>query len=716
MNQIAFPLRAALLASCTLLAPATALAQDARTTGARHTAAHADAHDDGEAEIVVAGRAPIDFGLLASSTTIGGDRLLIETRGQIGETLARLPGVSASSFAPGVSRPVLRGFDGDRIAVLTDGIDTIDASSVSADHAVVFDPLSVDHIDVLHGPAVLLFGGQAIGGAVNALDKRIPRRVPEAIGITAIGGYGSAADERSIGGAIEVPLGERLAFHADASWRKSDDLRTGGYVLSPALRADLLSDAAAHRSEGEDDEAAELEELAGQTGRVPNSAARSTTFGAGLAFIDAGGNLGVSFQRYDARYGVPIRPGMEHGHDEEPAAIAEEGHGEVPVAIDLVQTRIDLRGAVNLGGMFDSLQVRGSYGDYAHTEFEGDEEGTRFAARGVEFRADLVQATRGGWRGRSGVLYKTRKLNVRGPEAVTPDNNTTRVGLFTLQSLRVGGFEIEGAGRYERATVRARPVGFERAYDLWSGAAGLSFRPSDTWKLGVNYVRGARAPAPEELLSDGLHVATQAYEIGDPTFAPERSDGFEAYLRHDGERFSLSLTGYLTEFDNLIAAVPTGQERDGAPEFAYRQLPARYMGFEAAASWQAFAFASGALTLDAAADYTHAELKGIGPVPRIPPLRLRGGAEVRHGTVRLRGEVEWNRRQDRVAAFETEVPGFTLVNLSADWHPMGEDGPLTLVLSADNLFDVEARRAASFTRDFVPMAGRDVRISAKISF
>lgn len=714
MMKITIPLRAALFGSCALMVPAAAMAQDRLAT-----TAHTDAHADGEAEIVVAGRAPIDFGLLASSTTIGGDKLLVETRGQVGETLARLPGVSASSFAPGVSRPVLRGFDGDRIAVLTDGIGTIDASSVSADHAVVFDPLTIDHIDVLHGPAVLLFGGQAIGGAVNALDKRIPRRVPETIGGTVITGYGSAAEERSIGGAIEVPLAERLAFHADASWRKSDDLRTGGFVNSPALRADLLSDAAGHRAEGEDEESAELEQLAATKGRVPNSAARSTTFGAGIAFIDAGGNLGLSFQRYDARYGVPMRPGMGHGHDAaqgDAAPLAEDAHGDAPVAIDLAQTRVDLRGAINLGGLFDSLQVRGTYGDYAHVEMEGDEAGTRFDAEGVEIRADLVQNTQGGWRGRSGILYKTRKLIVRGPEAVTPDNTVTRLGLFTLQSYRLGAFEIEGAGRYERATVRSQPAGFDRAYDLWSGAAGLSFRPADEWKLGINYVRGARAPAPEELLSDGLHVATQAYEIGDTAFAPERSDGFEAYLRHDGERLSLSLTAYLTDFDNLIAAVPTGAERDGAPEFAYRQLPARYKGFEASASWKALTFGSGALTLDAAADYTHARLKGIGPVPRIPPLRLRGGAEVQHGTIRLRGEVEWNRKQDRVADFETPVAGFTLVNLSADWHPLGEDGPLTLVLSADNLFDVEARRAASFTRDFVPLPGRDIRVSAKISF
>lgn len=687
-----------------------------------HDDTHGSAHNGADGgDIVVAGHPPVDFGLLAGATALAGDDLVANTRGQLGETLARLPGVSATSFAPGVSRPVLRGFDGDRIRVLVDGIGSIDASNVSADHAVVFDPLTTDHIDILHGPAVLLFGGQAIGGAVNALDHRIPRRVPEKPEINAIASYGSAADERAIGGALEVPLADRLAFHADASWRKSDDLRTGGLINSAPLRADLLDDAASHRAAGETAEAEELEELADLSGRIPNSGARSYTLGAGLAFIDAGGNLGISFQRYDSRYGVPMRPGAAHGHADEAAgpdeaAPADEAHGDAPVAIGLVQTRIDLRGAINLGGMFDSLQVRGAYGDYAHTEFEGNAAGTRFAGKGVEFRADLVQANHNGWRGRSGVQYFSRRMTIVGAEAFVPNNDVNRFGVFTLQSLRLGaGFEVEAAGRYERTNIRSDNVGFRRGFDQWSGAAGLSFAPADGWKLGVNYIRGARAPAPEELLSNGMHVATQSYEVGDAAFGVETSDGFEAYVRHDGDRLSLALTGYLTDFDAFITAMPTGAITDGLPEFRYSQVPARFKGFEASARYDAVRWANGALTLEGGADYTHAEIKGTGPVPRIPPLRLRGGAEVRQGALRLHGEVEWNRRQNRVATFENPVPAFTLVNLGADWHPLGEDGPLTLMLSANNLFDVVGRRAASFTRDFVPIAGRDIRLTAKIS-
>ena len=690
------------------VSPATAAMANESPSEEAHTGAHAGDAD----ELLVVGHPPTDFGLLAGSATIEGDALAASLRGQIGETLSRLPGVSATGFAPGASRPVLRGFDGDRIRVLTDGIGTIDASSVSADHAVVLDALTVDHIDVLHGPAVLLFGGQAIGGAVNAIDKRIPRRIPESPSLDAIGSFGSAANERSLAAAINAPLGGNVAIQIDAQYRKSDDLKVGGFVNSERLRAELLADAAGHRAEGEPEEADELEGIAGQRGRVPNTAARSYTLGAGLAWIGSGGSLGLSVQHYDTLYGVPLRPGAGHGHGE---AGGEEESGE-SVSIDLRQTRIDLRGEVKLGGMFESLQLRGAYGDYRHVELEGDAVGTTFSGDGFDTRLDLVQADRNGWRGRSGLQYFTRDLALVGTEAFVPDNSIDRFGIFTLQSLKSGPFEFEAAVRFERVTVKSAPAAFNHSFDLWSGALGLSYAPGDDIKVGLNYIRGARAPAPEELLSNGIHAATQSYELGDSSFRSETSDGLEAWLRYKGPRASFSLTGYMTRFSNFIAALPTGEEKEGFPVFAYAQVPARFHGIEASGSVEAARWSGGGLTLDAALDHTHAKLVDIGPAPRIPSLRLRGGAEIRKGSLRLRGEVEWNAAQNRVAAFEAPVPAFTLVNFSADWHPLGEDGPLTLLLAANNLFDVNGRRAASFTRDFVPIAGRDVRVTAKLAF
>ncbi|MEE4450353.1 TonB-dependent receptor [Novosphingobium resinovorum] len=722
------PSRIALLAAAASLLPTTALiaspacAQDddanASPRGSADRSAHAPAHHDDDAgkDIVVVGHPPTDYGLLAATASVSGDTLVAQTRGQIGEILNSLPGVSSTSFSPGASRPVLRGFSGDRVSVLTDGIGSLDASNVSVDHAVVFDPLTVDHIDVFHGPSVLLYGGNAIGGAVNAIDKRIPRQVPERITATGIGSYATAADERALSGAIDAPLGDRFVAHVDASWRKADDLRVGGSVYSPALQGDMLHAAEHLREDGEETEAAELETEAGRRNRLPNSAARTKTIGAGLAFIDAGGSLGISYQHYDTKYGVPSRPETGHGHEEEEEG-EEHAHEHGDVTIGLKQNRFDLRGELKLSGLFDSVQVRGAYADYEHTEFEGDEVGTVFEGEGLETRLDLVQADNGGWRGRSGVQYLWRSLTVTGPEAVVPDYEIERFGVFTLQSLDLGaGFTLDASGRYDTSHVQSRGSDFDKRFDLWSGAVGASWKSGTGFSLGTNFVHGERAPSPEELLSDGIHIATQSYELGDSTLGKEKSNGFEAYLRYNTPKFDFALTGYLTDFDNYIAPLATGAEQEEQPVYQYTGVEARFTGFEASGSFQAAAWDSGELRFDAAADYTRAQIKGYGPVPRIPPLRVRGGSAVTLGPVRVRGEVEWNAEQDRVGDYENPTASFTLVNLSADWHPLGDDGPVTLMLAANNLFDVIGRRAASFTSDFVPIAGRDVRVTAKFTY
>ena len=249
--------------------------------------------------------------LLAGTSALSGEELAQQSRGQIGDTLLSLPGVSATSFTPGSSRPVLRGFQGNRVAVLTDGIGNIDASNTSADHAVTIESLTTERIEVLRGPAVLLFGGQAVGGAVNAIDKRIPRAIPkEAAHVDALAGYGSAADEWSAGASVDVPVTDRLVVHADGSYRKSDDLRISGYQLSPVLRDEVFDLADEEEAEGELDEAEELREAAENRGRIPNSAVETWTAGVGTAFIDDGGNLGVSFSIYDTK--PNLRPGWSN--------------------------------------------------------------------------------------------------------------------------------------------------------------------------------------------------------------------------------------------------------------------------------------------------------------------------------------------------------------------------------------------------------------------
>lgn len=688
------PVLAATLTLAAFTAPPALASEDPATVAS-------DSGSGDEKEIVVSAHALRDMGLMAGSVELEGDALLRVASPQIGDTLARLPGVSATSFAPGASRPVLRGQTGDRVQVLIDGLGSIDLSSVSADHGVALDTLTTDHIDVLHGPALLAFGGQAIGGAVIAYDKRIPRHRPDGpIDVTALGSFASVSDGKTAAGSVDLPLGSRFAGHVDASWHDSNDLRVSGHVLSAPLRNEVLGLAADARAQGDEATAAELEDTAALKGRVANSFAHGTSFGAGLAFLDDGGDLGISVQRIDNRYGVPGRP-----------VTGEEG-----VSIAMNQTRFDLRGHLELDGFFENLQLRGAYADYDHSELEDTGEvGTHFTRKGIETRLELIQADHGGWKGRSGVQYSWGKLAVVGDEAILPDNRTGRLGVFTLQSLALGPVEFDAAGRVERVSVRADSVSFDRQFTLHSAAGGIAYRPAEGLKLGVNFAHGERAPSPEELLTDGAHIATQAYEIGDAGFGRERSDGFEAYVKYDAPSTTLSLTGYLTDFKGFITPVPTGEAIDGLPVYQYRQLPARFQGFEAQATQRLAEWGERSLTFDGTADYVHAQLKGTGPVPRIPPLRMQGGLEYAAPGLTLRGEVEWNDRQARVGAFENPTGAFTLVNASATWMPLGEDGPVTLIFAAYNIFDTLGRRAASFTKDFVPLPGRDIRLTARLA-
>jgi iron complex outermembrane receptor protein len=658
--------------------------------------------------------------LLAGTSALSGEELAQQSRGQIGDTLLSLPGVSATSFTPGSSRPVLRGFQGNRVAVLTDGIGNIDASNTSADHAVTIESLTTERIEVLRGPAVLLFGGQAVGGAVNAIDKRIPRDVPkEAVHVDALAGYGSAADEWSGGASVDVPVTDRLVIHADGSYRKSDDLRIAGYQLSPVLRDEVFDLADEEEAEGNLGEAEELREAAENRGRVPNSAVETWTAGLGTAFIDDGGNLGVSFSIYDTKYGIPARPGVGH-HEEatgtgEQVAMAEAG--EEAVTIGLRQYRADIRGEVETGGGFlEKLTFRAGYADYEHTEFEGDEIGTVFKSNGFEARAEAVQANRDGWRGASGIQYLSRDFEAIGAEAFVPPNRTRQLGLFSLQEFDLGGLHLEAALRYDRVKQEAQTLGITRNFNNVSAAFGLAYLIGDL-KIGINASRTGRAPAVEELFSDGPHIATQAYEIGDPDLRSEKAWNAELYARFDSSSVDATVTVYSNWFDGFIYEDATGAEEDDLPVFQYFQSDARFWGFEADVSARLGRVGGFDFVVDGVADYTRASISnGGGPVPRIPPLRLLGGVELQSGSLDLRGEVEWADDQRRTAAFETETAGFTLVNASASWRPFGRDRNIALIASVNNIFDVSARRAASFTKDYVPLAGRDFRVTARLSF
>jgi len=656
------------------------------------------------------------------------------TTGQIGELLAKLPGVSATSFAPGSSRPVLRGQQGERVRVLVDGIGTADVSNTSVDHATTIEPLTAERIEVLRGPAVLLYGSQAIGGAVNVIDKRIPTRMPEEdIHFDGFAGVDSASRLRTGAASLDVGLTSNLVLHVDGSYRKTGDMRIGGFQLAPGLRAELLEEAEEEEEEGEFEEAAELRALANQQGRVPNSDMRSWTANAGLGLILGDSTFGASLGYYDTNYGVIKRPGFEHDH----------GHGnghdhggddeDDVIRINLKQFRADFRGDIALGGgFFERLKLRAGFSDYSHEEIEEGDVATLFETQNIEARAEMVQRDNGGWRGASGIQYMHRDFFSEGAEAYLRPNLTDQFAVFTLQEYGNGPFQIEAAGRVEFTNVKTTGAlgmsgghghghggageQFDRNFTAVSGALGMVYQGIDGVRLGLNGSRVARAPSAEELLSDGPHFATQAFEEGDPDLAIERAWGLEAYARGKIGAGNFNLSVFRQWFNNYIFLAETDEIEDGLPVFEYEQGDARFFGIEADLSYPLIDTGSYRLLTDLRGSYIRAKLTDGDNVPRIPPLSLLGALEVQTNAFDVRGEVQWFAKQDRVAAFETETGSFTLVNALVAWRPLANNQNVTLQLAADNLFDVVGRRHASFTKDFVPLMGRNFRASVRMSF
>lgn len=675
---------------------------------------------DGTGNIIVSASGLKELDVLAGTSVVEVREIQRDmVNGQIGDLLTKLPGVSATSFAPGSSRPVLRGQQGERVRVLIDGVGTSDVSNTSVDHATTIDPITVERIEVLRGPAVLLYGSQAIGGAVNVIDKRIPTRMPdEAFHIDAFGGIDSATNMRTGAASVDVGIGSNLVFHLDGSWRESDDIDIAGFQVAEALRADLLADAAEEQAEGAIEEAEELREAAGVRGTVPNSAAESWTVNAGLGLILGQSTFGASVGYYDSSYGVPTRPGAGHHHGEEgESEAAGEEEGEELVTIGLEQFRADFKGDIYLGeGTFERLKLRVGFSDYTHTEFEGDEVGTVFDSTSVEARAELVQNAEGMLRGSTGLQYTHRDFFAEGAEAYVPPNLTDQVAIFTLQELGTGPFQLEAAARAEFTKVKAQTLGIENDYDTFSGALGVVYEGIEGVRLGLNGSRAERAPSAEELFSDGPHIATQAFEIGDPDLRTERAWGVEAYARGTIGEGTFNFTIFKQWFDNYIFLEETGAEEDDLPVFQYLQQDADFFGIEADFSYPVVDTGAFRLLTDLRASYIEAELGDGTAVPRIPPLSLLGALEAQTDAFDVRGEVQWFDKQDRVTAFETPTDSFTLVNALVAWRPLAENRNVTVQIAADNIFDVNGRRHASFTKDFVPLVGRNFRASVRLSF
>lgn len=610
---------------------------------------------------------------------LNGEALDRAKRGTLGETLDGLPGVQSTDFGPGVGRPILRGLDGPRVGILSGGLSNQDVSSISQDHAVSIEPFLADQIEVLKGPATLLYGSGAIGGVVNVVDGRIAERALEdTVQGRAELRYDSAGKGR--GGVARIDaMGANgaLVLHADGAYRDQDDYEVPG-------------DAGFDRDE------------------QANSFVRTHAGALGVSYVGADGFVGVSMSRYDTRYGNPGEPGDE-----------EEGG----VSLDLLQDRFDFKAGVNREfGPFDGLRLGFANTAYEHTEFEGEEIGTRFISDANEGRLELTHKPFGAWKGAIGLQIGNREFEAIGEEAFVPATRTRSQGLFVVEQAKWDAVQVDLGARIDRVDTDARG-GPQRSFTPLSLSAGLVYAPSDAWRFSVSLDRAERAPAEEELFADGPHVATGAYEIGNPRFREERANRFEIGAHFHSDRIDAKLALYQTKFDGFIYLDDTGLSQppeepgeDGLPIFQWLQNDATFRGIEGEIKAALVQTDAGRLELRGFGDYVRAELDGGGDLPRIAPARA--GLDLAWETDAWRASLGATRvmRQDKVAAFETETAGYTLVDAHFAYHWDTDRLGWEVFVDADNLTDQVARVHTSYLKDRVVLPGRNFSAGVRLFF
>lgn len=675
-------------------------------------AAKAHAKDDDEA-IVVTGSRRKTPDVLGGVKVLDTEEMAHDVKPSLGDTLQDLPGVSSSSFGPSSSRPILRGKSGDRAPILVDGISSLDLSSSDPDHAVSINPLTAERIEVLHGPGALLYTPSAIGGVVNVTDSRIPRKLPSEIDGQAVLSFGSAATERSGNVGVDVPLGGHFVAHADGAYSKYDDLHVGGYLLSEPLRQQALASPDAN-----------IRALAGLRDVLPNTAGRIDDLAGGVAYIDGDLNIGISVSHHDAKYGVPIRFSLDPSIEPEQPTI------------DAHQNRADARVNVPIGGFFKLAELRGGISKYHHSELDPEGiAGSRFYSNGGEVRADVVQTERGGWGGTTGVDFLSQDARIRGDEKYLPDSRKKNLSLFTLQTYEAGKLRLEGAARVDIGRQNAdadpriadlvveagadSPVGsmpITRNLTAVSGSVGGNYEVLPGWRLGADFSHSERIPSVEELFAFGPHGGSEQFLVGDPNLSLEKSNGVEVNLQRTTGPVHVQGSVYYSRFSNFIFEAPTGTIQDGLPVYAQRQGKADYYGFEVESDVELGKALGIDWRSDLTADAVRAKIANFGNAPQIPPLRVLGGITGTRGQVDGTVELEhvWNQRD--TAPNETPTPGYTMTNASFDWHAFAANPKLTLSLTANNIFNVDARRHASELKDYAPLAGRDIRVSVRLGF
>jgi iron complex outermembrane recepter protein len=658
-------------------------------------------------DVIVIGNPLGSTEIIAPSTVVTPTDLVLKAKSTLGETLDALPGVSSTYFGPNASRPIIRGQDGDRIRVLQNSGASIDASALSFDHAIPYDPISIERIEVLRGAGALQYGGSAVGGVVNVVDNRIPAQ-PEfgaRGGITGKVNLGYATGNREKSGAALLETGtNRYALHVDASVRKSSDVAVP--VALDCTNPTKL----------------------GVANKICNSANDVKSLAVGGSMFFDNGYLGASVSTYKSNYGT----------------VAED-----EVTIDMKSNRYALEGEIrNLNGFFNSVKGQISLGDYQHTEFEGAEVGTIFKNKGTDVRLVAKHAKIGNVEGVIGLQSESARFSADGEEAFAPYSKTTSTALFVIEEMTTSWGKLSFGARTEKITVAsegnpgaANPDNFpagSRRFTPNNVSLGALVKLSPAWQLTSNLSHTERAPKDYELYANGPHIATAAWETGNSALGLEKSNSFDLGLAFKQGAHKFAINAYTSQFSNFISLDATGNTRsadgefnpaeDGLTDTAYNGVRARFTGLEASAILRllgkgGFTEAEGqSLDLELRADTVRATNVSTGqPLPRIAPLRV--------GATAVWGSGPWGARLGFDHAFsQNRVPdvgqrttsAYTLWNAAVTYSMKQGASNLMWYARIDNLTNQLAYSATSVltTTAFpkAPLPGRSLKIGFQVNF
>lgn len=675
-------------------------------------------------EITITARSLEGAGLLVPAQQLSGAALAQRLGSTLGETLDNLPGIANSSYGPNVGRPTIRGMDGDRIRILQNSGANMDVSGLSFDHAVPIDPLTTERIEVLRGPATLLYGGSAIGGVVNVIDNRIARERA----FDAQGGVmgkaelraGGAANERSTGAMVESGT-DKFAIHVDAFDRSTQNLKVPKDLSCTANGVTTTQK------------------------RVCNSASDSKGGAVGGTLLFDRGYLGVSTSEYKSTYGTVAEP---------------------TVTIGMVRRHHALEGKLrDVGDWLQDVKFQGGYTQYSHTEYDSNVAGTQFDNAGLDMRLEARQRSVAVGQGMQlegtvGLQRERNNLHAVGDEKFVPTSRTQSTALFTYQALKTAWGQWTAGARSESVSIQSlenigpnnENLAQTKTFNPTSFALGVmrNLREGEAqngWQLTGNLSTSQRAPKDYELFAYGPHAATGAYEIGSSTMALEKATQLDLGGEWKNGLHKFGVTAFASEFANFISLQSSGSYKTSAgvsasgsaatdlPVYNFQGVRARFIGLESNAKLRMVGGQQALLSKDALHGAVDLELRGDvvraddltngRPLPRIAPMRL--GADA------LWSQNAWGARfgflhagaQNRMPTYSNVTPvttaSYTTWNAGLNYH--AHSGPTHWMFFAklDNLTNKLAYSSTSVLTQSMgssapPLAGRSVKVGLQASF